>query len=84
MDPMQDDVDEMSVSSDSDLMDEFEQSIQAFQAMEQIHTDILSKLHALQKDVHACDVDLLRSLHKKAMEHIKATGTSNFGELLQS
>lgn len=74
-------VDAMSTDS-SDLMDEFEQSIQAFQALEDIHMDILSKLCTLQKDIHACDVDMLQKMHQDAMEHIKTTGITNFGELL--
>jgi len=93
MDPMQEDtnsVDEMnientsamSVESTNNLMDEFEESIKAFQTMEDIHTEILVKLSVLSKDCSACDVSALKKMHQDAMNHIRATGSTNFGQML--
>jgi hypothetical protein len=85
MDPMQEDasnVDAMSVESTCDLMDEFEESIKAFQIMEDIHTEILVKLHILSKDCSVCDVSTLKKMHQDAMNHIRATGSTNFGQML--
>ena len=67
--------------SDSDLLEAFEESIQHFQAIYELHTEILQKLDALSKDC-SCDITALEEFHRTAMEHIKLTGTSNFGELL--
>ena len=85
MDPMQEDtnsVDAMSVESTGDLMDEFEESIKAFQTLETIHTEILMKLSVLSKDCTACDVNALKKMHQDAMNHIRATGSTNFGQVL--
>lgn len=79
---MQEDIDAMSVESTSDLMDEFEESIKAFQDIENIHTEILLKLNMLSKDCSACDVSALKKMHQDAMNHIRATGSTNFGQML--
>lgn len=73
---------EMSVESTNDLMDEFEESIKAFQDIEHIHTEILLKLSILSKDCSACDVHALKKMHQDAMNHIRATGSTNFGQVL--
>jgi len=81
-DEMMETDDKMSVESDTDLMDAFEQSINTFMEIEQLHTHILMKLDALSKDCNACDVTLLKKLHEDTMNHIRATGSTNFGEKL--
>ena len=68
--------------STTDLMDEFEEAITAFMEIEQIHTEILTRLERLSLDCTACDLDALKKMHQAAMEHIRATGTSNFGQAL--
>jgi len=79
---MQTDSTSESMSVASDLMDDFEASIAAFMEIEQIHNTILLKLHAISAQSSTCDIDALKKMHADAMEHIKATGTSNFGTLL--
>ena len=73
---------EMEVDIKDDLMELFEQSIADFMAVEQIHTEILEKLHAISTTCTTYDFNELQKLHLAAMEHIKATGSSNFGSLL--
>jgi len=72
-----------NTAEESTLMNDIEEAITAFMEIEQIHTDILTKLNALQKDFDTCNFNMLEEMHNKAMEYIKVTGTSNFGELLQ-
>ena len=79
---MQTDSTSESMSIASDLMDDFEASIAAFMEIEKIHTDILISLQAISAHSSTCNIDTLKKMHADAMEHIKATGTSNFGELL--
>lgn len=66
----------------SDLMELFEQSIADFMLVEQLHTTILEKLQQVSGTCTAYDLSMLQTLHKAAMEHVKATGVSNFGTLL--
>lgn len=73
--------DAMLSDNDSDIMDEFEESIAAFMEIEKIHTEILEKLTKLST-TDVCDMEVLKGMHATAMEHIRATGTSNFGALL--
>ena len=78
-DTCNDDKDDMSTT---DLMDEFEEAITAFMEIEQIHTEILTRLERLSLDCNGCDIDVLKKMHQDAMDHIRATGTSNFGQAL--
>jgi len=78
-----DSVESMSVVSDSDIMEEFDKSISEFMAIEKMHLDIIEKLQNISAQHAACDIDALKGLHKKAMEHIQATGKSNFGALIK-
>jgi predicted AAA+ superfamily ATPase len=66
----------------SDLMELFEQSIADFMAVEQLHSTILEKLQQVSSTCTTYDLTMLQKLHEAAMEHVKATGSSNFGALL--
>ena len=67
--------------SESSVSELFEETIQTFTVIEELHTEILQKLDVLSNDC-SCDITALEEFHRTAMEHIKLTGTSNFGELL--
>ena len=66
----------------SDLMELFEQSIVDVLAVEQLQSIIVEKLHQVSSTCTTYDLNMLQALHKAAMEHVKATGVSNFGILL--
>jgi|LakMenEpi03Aug12_release.lakeMendotaPanAssembly.Ray.scaffolds.fasta_scaffold5318163_1 hypothetical protein len=66
----------------SDLMELFEQSVANIIAVEQIQSTILEKLQQVSSTCTTYDLTMLETLHKAAMEHVKATGSSNFGALL--
>jgi hypothetical protein len=66
----------------SDLMELFEQSIADIMAVEQLHSTILEKLQQVSSTCTTYDLTILQKLHEAAMEHVKATGLSNFGLLL--
>lgn len=66
----------------SNLMDLFEQSIMDVIAVEQLQSIILEKLQQVSSTCTTYDLNMLQALHKAAMEHVKATGISNFGALL--
>ena len=74
--------DGMSVDNSNDIMDCIEEAITVFMQIEQTHTEILAKLEALSKNCSAFDMDALHTMHRDAMDHIRATGSSNFGALL--
>ncbi len=74
--------DAMEIEESSDLMELFEQSIADFLKVEQLHTMILEKLQQVSSTCTIYDLSMLQALHKAAMEHVKATGLSNFGSLL--
>jgi hypothetical protein len=78
-----DSVESMSVVSDSDIMEDFDKSISEFMAIEKMHLDIIGKLQTISAQHAACDIGVLKDMHKKAMEHIQATGKSNFGALIK-
>jgi len=74
--------DSMSIDSSNDVMECIEEAITAFMQIEQTHTEILERLAALSKNCGAFDMDAIRTLHVAAMDHIRVTGSSNFGALL--
>ena len=84
MESVTDSIDSMSISneSDVDLLDEFECAIKEFTRIEETHTAILKKLDSLSLNLTAVDVTALKKMHQEAMEHIRATGKSNFGALI--
>ena len=84
MESVTDSIDSMSISneSDVDLLDEFECAIKEFTQIEETHTAILKKLNSLSANCTAVDITALKKMHQEAMEHIRATGKSNFGALI--
>ena len=84
MESVTDSMDNMSISneSDVDLFDDFENAIKEFTQIEETHTAILKKLDSLSLNLTAVDVTALKKMHQEAMEHIRATGKSNFGALI--
>ena len=84
MESVTDSMDNMSISneSDVDLFDDFENAIKEFTQIEETHTAILKKLGFLSLNLTAVDVTALKKMHQEAMEHIRATGKSNFGALI--
>jgi hypothetical protein len=83
MESVADSMDSMSISneSDADLCDDFENAIKEFTQIEETHTAILKKLNSLSANC-TVDVTALKKMHQEAMEHIRATGKSNFGALI--
>ena len=73
--------DTMIVDTDTTVMNEIEESIKAFMEIEQTHTEIIQKLERLSSPI---DLTELQKMHDAAMQHIKETGTSNFGQLLSA
>jgi len=69
-----------TAEEESTIMDDIEEAITAFMEIEQIHTDILHRLEQLS--IETTDLNQLKKMHQQAMEHIKSTGSTNFGELL--
>ena len=84
MESVTESMDTMSISneSDVDLFDDFENAIKEFTQIEETHTAILKKLDSLSANCTAVDVTALKKMHQEAMEHIRATGKSNFGALI--
>ena len=84
MESVTESMDTMSISneSDVDLFDDFENAIKEFTQIEETHTAILKKLGSLSLNLTAVDVTALKKMHQEAMEHIRATGKSNFGALI--
>lgn len=84
MESVTESMDSMSISneSDVDLFDDFENAIKEFTQIEETHTAILKKLGSLSFNLTAVDVTALKKMHQEAMEHIRATGKSNFGALI--
>ena len=84
MESVTESMDTMSISneSDVDLFDDFENAIKEFTQIEETHTAILKKLNSLSLNLTAVDVTALKKMHQEAMEHIRATGKSNFGALI--
>ena len=84
MESVTESMDTMSISneSDVDLFDDFENAIKVFTQIEETHTAILKKLDSLSANCTAVDVTALKKMHQEAMEHIRATGKSNFGALI--
>ena len=84
MESVTESMDTMSISneSDVDLFDDFENAIKEFTQIEETHTAILKKLDSLSLNLTAVDVTALKKMHQEAMEHIRATGKSNFGALI--
>ena len=84
MESVTESMDTMSISneSDVDLFDDFENAIKEFTQIEETHTVILTKLDSLSTNCTAIDVTALKKMHQEAMEHIRATGKSNFGALI--
>lgn len=84
MESVTESMDTMSISneSDVDLFDDFENAIKEFTQIEKTHTAILKKLDSLSLNLTAVDVTALKKMHQEAMEHIRATGKSNFGALI--
>ena len=84
MESVSESMDTMSISNDSDvdLFDDFENAIKEFTQIEETHTAILKKLDSLSANCTAVDVTALKKMHQEAMEHIRATGKSNFGALI--
>ena len=84
MESVTESMDTMSISneSDVDLFDDFECAIKEFTQIEETHTTILKKLESLSANCTAVDVTTLKKMHQEAMEHIRATGKSNFGALI--
>jgi hypothetical protein len=74
--------DSMSISNNTDLFDEFEQSITEFKQIEEIHTQIIQKLEYISLNISVHNVIELKKMHEEAMEHIRLTGKSNFGALI--
>jgi hypothetical protein len=83
MESVSESMDSMSISneSDVDLHDDFESAIKEFTQIKETHNTILKKLNSLSAN---CTVDLsaLKKMHQEAMDHIRATGKSNFGALI--
>ena len=84
MESVTESMDTMSISneSDVDLFDDFENAIKEFTQIEETHTAILKKLDSLSFNLTAVDITALKKMHQEAMEHIRATGKSNFGALI--
>ena len=84
MESVTESMDTMSISneSDVDLFDDFENAIKEFTQIEKTHTAILKNLDSLSLNCTAVDITALKKMHQEAMEHIRATGKSNFGALI--
>jgi hypothetical protein len=84
MESVADSMDSMSISNESevDLCDDFEIAIKEFTRIEETHTAIIQKLNTLSVNCSAIDLSALKKMHHEAMEHIRATGKSNFGTLI--
>jgi len=83
MESVSESMDYMSISNESDveLLDDFENAIKEFTQIEETHTAILKKLNSLSANC-TVDVSALKKMHQEAMDHIRATGKSNFGALI--
>jgi len=83
MESVSESMDYMSISNESDveLLDDFENAIKEFTRIEETHTAILKKLNSLSANC-TVDVSALKKMHQEAMDHIRATGKSNFGALI--
>jgi len=83
MESVSESMDYMSISNESDveLLDDFESAIKEFTRIEETHTAILKKLNSLSANC-TVDVSALKKMHQEAMDHIRATGKSNFGALI--
>jgi len=83
MESVSESMDSMSISNESDveLLDDFENAIKEFTRIEETHTAILKKLNSLSANC-TVDVSALKKMHQEAMDHIRATGKSNFGALI--
>jgi citrate lyase gamma subunit len=84
MESVSESMDYMSISNESDveLLDDFESAIKEFTQIEETHTAILKKLNSLSANLSVVDVSALKKMHQEAMDHIRATGKSNFGALI--
>jgi len=84
MESVSESIDSMSISNESevDLCNDFENAIKEFTQIEEIHTVIIKKLNTLSTNCNVIDVTALKKMHHEAMEHIRATGKSNFGTLI--
>ena len=84
MESVTESMDSMSISNESeaDLFNDFENAIKEFTLIEETHTTILKKLAFLSTNCTTVDVSALKKMHQEAMEHIRATGKSNFGALI--